>query len=86
VASNLTKAIAICPINEEVFIIGGGEIYKQSIDVAQKIELTKVHTTFEADTFFPEIDLEKWQLVFKEFHPKDEKHNFDFTYLTFVKR
>ena len=86
VASNLTKAIALCPKNEEVFIIGGGEIYKQSIDLAQKIELTKVHTTVEADTFFPEIDLEKWQLVFEEFHPKDEKHNFDFTFQTFVKK
>lgn len=86
VASNLTKAIALCPKNEEVFIIGGGEIYKQSIDVAQKIELTKVHTTVEADTFFPDFDVEKWQLVFEEFHAKDEKHNFDFTYLTYVKR
>lgn len=86
VASNLTKAIALCSKNDEVFIIGGGEIYKQSIDLAQKIELTKVHTTVEADTFFPEIDLEKWQLVFEEFHPKDEKHNFDFTFLTYLKK
>jgi len=86
VASNLTKAIALCPKNEEVFIIGGGEIYKQSIDLAQKIELTKVHTTVDADTFFPEIDLEKWQLVFEEFHPKDEKHQFDFTYLIYLKK
>ena len=86
VVSSLEKAIEICPKNEEVFIIGGGEIYKQSIDIADKVELTRVHTTVEADTFFPEIDLEKWKLVFEEFHSKDEKHNFDYTFLTYVKR
>jgi dihydrofolate reductase len=86
VVSGLQEAIAICPKNEEVFIIGGGEIYKQSIDVANKLELTRVHTTIEADTFFPEINPEHWNLVFEEFHPKDEKHAFDFTFLTYVRR
>jgi dihydrofolate reductase len=86
VVSGLPEAIAICPKNEEVFIIGGGEIYKQSIDVANKLELTRVHTTIEADTFFPEIDTTQWELVFEEFHPKDEKHDYDFTFLTYVKR
>lgn len=85
VVSSLEKAIEICPKNDEVFIIGGGEIYKQSIDVADKVELTRVHTEVEADTFFPKIDSNKWQLIFEEFHPKDEKHTFDFTFQTFIK-
>jgi dihydrofolate reductase len=86
VVSGLQEAIDVCPKNEEVFIIGGGEIYKQSIDVANKLEHTRVHTTVEADTFFPEIDTNQWELVFEEFHPKDEKHAFDFTFLTYVRR
>jgi dihydrofolate reductase len=86
VASSLQKAIALCPKEEEVFIIGGGEIYKQSIEIADKIDLTRVHTTIEADTFFPEIDETKWELVFEKFHTKDEKHDYDFTFLTYVKR
>jgi dihydrofolate reductase len=45
-----------------------------------------VHTTIEADTFFPEIDVTQWELVFEEFHPKDDKHDYDFTFLTYVKR
>lgn len=85
VVNSLKKAIEICPEDKEVFIIGGGEIYKQSIDLAEKIELTRVHTTIEADTFFPEIDEKVWEVVQKEYHPKDEKHEYDFTYLTFVK-
>jgi dihydrofolate reductase len=44
-----------------------------------------VHTTIDADTFFPEIDLKDWRLIAEEFHPKDEKHQYDFTYLTYVK-
>jgi dihydrofolate reductase len=86
VVSSLEKAIEITPKNENVYIIGGGEIYKQSITIADKIELTKVHSSFEADTFFPEIDLDKWKLTFEEFHTKDEKHQYDFTFQTFVKK
>ena len=85
VVLSLEEAIKICPKNEEIFIIGGGEIYKQSIDMADKVELTRVHTTVEADTFFPEINPEQWELVFEELHLKDEKHAFDFTFQTFIK-
>lgn len=85
VVSSLQEAIAFCPKEEEVFVIGGGQIYQQAIDLVDKIDLTRVHTSVEADTFFPEIDLSKWELVFEEFHPKDEKHNFDFTFLTYKK-
>ena len=86
VANSLKNAIELCPENEEIFIIGGGQIYKQSIEIADKIELTRVHTTVEADAFFPEIDETIWEVVQSEYHPKDEKHVYDFTYLTFVKR
>lgn len=86
IASSLERAMEIAPKNEDVFVIGGGEIYKQSLEIADKIEITKVHATFEADTYFPEIDLDKWKLVFEEHHKKDEKHNFDFTFQTYLKR
>ncbi len=86
VVSSLQKAMDLCPKNEENYIIGGGQIYKQSIEIADKIELTRVHTTMEADTFFPEVDLSKWELIIEEFHSKDEKNQYDFTFLTYVKR
>lgn len=86
VANSLKNAIELCPESEEIFIIGGGQIYKQSIEIADKIELTRVHTTVEADAFFPEIDEDIWEVIQSEYHPKDEKHKHDFTYLTFVKR
>jgi dihydrofolate reductase len=86
VVSSLEKAMALCPANEEAFVIGGGEIYQQAINIVDKIDVTRVHTTIDADTFFPEIDTNIWKLVFEEFHPKDEKHAFDFTFLTYVRR
>lgn len=86
VVNSIEKSIEISPKDEEVFIIGGAEIYNQSIDFADKIELTRVHSNFDADAYFPEINLNEWELIFEEFHTKDEKHNFDFTFQTFVKK
>lgn len=83
IADSIKKAIEICPKNETIFIIGGGEIYNQSIAIADCIELTRVHHTFEADAFFPEIDSKKWNLVSSEFHDKDEKHKFSFAFETY---
>jgi dihydrofolate reductase len=85
IVDSIEKAIEKCPKNEELFIIGGAQIYQQSMDFADKIELTRVHASFEADAYFPEINLNQWKLIFEEKHFKDEKHNFDFTFLTFVK-
>jgi dihydrofolate reductase len=86
VVNSLEQAIEACPKTEEVFIIGGGEIYRQSIAVADKLDLTKVHASFEADTYFPEVDLSQWQLVFEEHHPKDERHDYAFTFQTFARK
>ncbi len=70
-------------IDEEVFIIGGGNIYKQTIDLADKIELTTVKATIEADTFFPEMDGKVWVKTNETCHEKDEKNPYDFCFQTF---
>jgi dihydrofolate reductase len=86
VVHSIEAAIKLVKNDEISFIIGGGEIYRQSVKFATKIELTRIHKAFEADTFFPEIDLSDWKLIHEEYHPKDEKHKYDFTYLTYVKK
>ena len=83
---SLERAIDFSHGDPEAFIIGGGEIYNIAIEVADKIELTRIHGTFEADTFFPDIDEDKWELVKEEFHEKDEKHKYSFTYLTYLRK
>jgi len=86
VVHSLEEAIQFSSTEDQIFIIGGGEIYKQALPFANKIELTRVHGEFEADAFFPEIDEEKWDLVNSEFHDKDEKHKYSFSYLTYTKK
>lgn len=86
IVNSIEEALKAVPKDEDNFIIGGAEIYKQSIHLSDKIELTRVHTTCEADAFFPEIDTKEWELIAEKHHPKDERHAFDFTYLTYVKR
>ena len=65
---------------KEIFIIGGGEIYKESMHLADKIYLTKVHTSIEGDTFFPELETEKWNLLSNKDFKSDEKHAFDYSF------
>src|SRR6476646_5864533 len=78
----LENAIKACA-NDEIFIVGGGEIYKQALPFTNKIYLTKVHHTFNADAFFPEFNPAEWKLIFKQDHEKDEKHAYRFSFLTF---
>ena len=86
VVNSMEKAIEICPKEENTYIIGGGEIYDLGIPFSDKIELTLVHHTFEADAFFPIINKEQWQIINSEFQQKDEKHLFDFTYQTYIRK
>ena len=67
---------------DEVFIIGGAEIYKQTIHDADKLYLTKIHTTFkDADSFFPEIDYKEWKTISQETFPADEKNPHSYTFI-----
>jgi dihydrofolate reductase len=56
---------------KEIFIIGGGEIFKQTMAIVERIYMTRVHITIEGDTSYPEIDQTKWQLKSEESHPAD---------------
>ena len=86
VVQNIEKALSVCPINENLYIVGGGEIYQQSISFADQLDITRVHHSFDADVYFPEIDPEIWELTSETFHQKDERHLFDYTFQTFVRK
>ncbi len=87
IVHNLDAALDFAANDKNIFIIGGGEIYKMAMNRATDLELTRVHASFpEADTFFPEIDGNQWELTEKKAHLRDEKHAYSFDYLTYVKR
>lgn len=64
----------------ELFIIGGGEIFKQSMNIVNRIYLTRVHTTIEGNVFYPALDESKWKLISEDPHPADDKHKFAYTF------
>ena len=86
VVNSMEEALRVSKLDDQPFIIGGGEIYKMGMEKADRIELTRVHAEFDADTFFPEIDKNQWTLVKDQYHEKDEKHKYSFTYLTYERR
>lgn len=70
---------------EEIFIIGGGEIYRQSFPIVTKIYLTQVHAQPEGDTFFVIPDPDNWKVVSSVSHDADERHQYAFDYIDLVK-
>jgi len=65
---------------KEIFIIGGGEIFKQTMEKISRIYLTRVHTIVEGDTSYPEFDTSQWTLINAESFPADEKNNYPYTF------
>jgi dihydrofolate reductase len=86
IVNSIEKAIEVCPKEEPIFIIGGADIYKQSIDMANCIELTRINGHFEADAFFPKINLDLWKLETSQYHDKDEKHDYSFSFETYKRK
>jgi dihydrofolate reductase len=80
---SLREAIALGATEEEVFVIGGGEIYRLALPLADRIYLTLVHADVEGDTFFPPFEAGDWALVSEEHHPRDERHAHAFSIRTY---
>ena len=86
VCSSIEDAINITKTDTQPFIIGGGEIYTQTINIVDKIELTRVHEEFDGDAYFPEIPLDIFELINEENYNSDLENEFDYSYLTYKKR
>jgi dihydrofolate reductase len=82
---SIEAALEYAKEDSQPFVIGGGQIYKQALAYAQTIELTRVHQSFEADTFFPKIDSSQWEEVHREAHPKTPEQPLAYTYITYKK-
>ena len=68
---------------EEYFVVGGGEIYKQLLPYTDKVYLTRVHADFKADTVFPELKEDEWEIIHKEKGIKDEQNPYDYEYIDY---
>ncbi|EFR96475.1 dihydrofolate reductase, partial [Listeria ivanovii FSL F6-596] len=77
------EVLDLANTGEPIYVVGGAEIYRLFIDVADKLIVTKIEAEFDADTAFPEVDWENFSEVAKETHEKDEKNKYNYTFYTY---
>ena len=87
IAHSIEEAIEKAKETEanEIFIIGGGKVFQQTSNIVDRIYLTRVHTTVDGDTSYPEIEKKKWKLVSEESHEADEKNNYAYSFQVWEK-
>ena len=87
IVNSIENAIEVAKNDTQIFIIGGAQIYKQTIasSLVDQLDITKIHESFEADVFFPEIDKTIWKEVAREDFKADEKNKFDYSFISYKK-
>jgi dihydrofolate reductase len=73
-------------LDDQVYIIGGAEVYKQALPYVDTIELTKIHHSFDGDTYFPAIKDEEWKIEAKEEHFPDDKNKYSYSFITLTRK
>lgn len=86
VFSSIDTAIAALKDEEKIYIIGGGEIYKSTLPLASKIELTVVEQDYEGDTVFPVIDSDEWEILSSEHYEHGERFEYSFRFETLIRK
>lgn len=79
--SSIPEALKHCDEDRETFIIGGASVYRQFMPLATRLYLTRVNKSFDADTFFPEINADEWIEISRETHHPEEKSDFTYDYI-----
>jgi dihydrofolate reductase len=82
----LEEAIRMAGEDEEIFIMGGAQIYREALAVADRMYITHVERDYEGDTSFPEIDYAKWQLVSEEHYERGEEYESPFSFLVYNRK
>jgi dihydrofolate reductase len=85
-AYSIKDALAKCDTEEEIFIIGGGTVYRQFMPIADRLYITHVHQKVPADVYFPEIDLKLWKITEKEEFPTSETNSIPYTYTVYIRK
>jgi len=85
-AYSIEDALSKVEKGNELFVIGGGMIYKQFMSRADRLLITHVNKEFEADTFFPDIDATVWEETEREDHGPDDKNDFSYSYVTYLRK
>jgi dihydrofolate reductase len=85
IAHSCDEVLHMIKEEKEAFVIGGGAVYRQFFPIANQLYLTQVHRSYEADTWFPEINYPDWKVLSQEDH-YDETNGFSYTYLNLMRK
>lgn len=84
---SIEDALQLCESEDEVFVIGGAMVYKETIDMATTLYITEIHHKFDnADSFFPEIDKNIWKEISRQDFPADNKHEYPYSFVTYIRK
>jgi dihydrofolate reductase len=83
VVHSLKEALEAARGDDEVFVAGGGEIYRQALPLADRVYMTRIHADFEGDTIFPELDRNEFRLVERSDHEPDDRDPFPYSFLVY---
>ena len=86
VVHHLDEALECCRNEEEVFIIGGAQIFDCTMPLADRLYITEIDHTFDGDTHFPEISADDWEQISSEHHEADEKNNWGYTFINYKRK
>lgn len=88
ISNSIEDALELAKNEENAFLIGGAQIYKQAIEnnLVDKLDITIVHHEFEADVYFPKIDNNIWYEVAREDFKADEKNKYDYSFVSYVRK
>jgi len=86
VVHSLETAVELAKTEEEVFVVGGAQIYTLSLPIIDVLEITEVHAKFDGDAYFPVFNEADFELTSQEHHPTDEKHQYSFTFKTWKRK
>lgn len=84
-AGSIDEAFEQAPQSEEVFVIGGAEIFRQTLDRADRLYITEIDAVVDGDVFFPEYDKSKWKEISRVHHPADERHTYAFDFVLYAR-
>lgn len=85
VAHDLGQAVQIAGQDEEIFVIGGGALFRPTLPIADRLYVTRVHAVIEGDVFFPTVDWNQWQLTEQQHFMADERNDFDSTFSVYAR-
>ena len=85
-AKNLEHAMEFASADQEIFVVGGGQVYQHALPLAERIYATRIHVALQGDTYFPDMNWEQWELVESTAHAADEKNQYPFTFENYVRK